>query len=327
MSFPAFLLSWLLFLAAALALFSIFLGRRVEAALPARGKWLEVGDHRLHYRELGAGPPIVLVHGLGGQMRNFDYLPLQELATRFRLVLIDRPGCGHSPRGDDAHAGIEAQARIVAGFIRAMRFGQAPLLAGHSLGGAIALGVAVHEPEVLAGLALIAPLTHAVAEVPQPLRPLAIRNPWLRRLFAYTLAVPLSIVNGRKAMEFVFAPEPVPRDFPLRGGGLLGLRPKVFYASSTELCAVEHELPAQQERYRELRLPVHVLCGDGDRVLDGQVQGQALADRLPQAKLEVVAGAGHMLPVTQPRRTADFLQRAAVSVLCNSAAIATNTAR
>src|SRR5690606_21313416 len=83
MSFPVFLLSWLIFLAAVLVLFSVFLARRVERALPPRGSWLEVDGQRVHYRVLGEGPPIVLVHGLGGQMRNFDYLPLQELAGKF----------------------------------------------------------------------------------------------------------------------------------------------------------------------------------------------------------------------------------------------------
>lgn len=327
MSFPAFLLSWLVFLAAALVLFSVFLGRRVERALPPRGSWLEVDGQRVHYRVLGEGPPIVLVHGLGGQMRNFDYLPLQDLAGSFQLVLIDRPGSGHSPRNDDTRAGIAAQARMVAGFIRAMGFTQPPLLVGHSLGGAIALGVAQQAPDTVAGLALIAPLTHAVGEPPEAFRALAIRRPWVRRLFAYTLALPLAIAGSRKVLDFIFAPEPAPRDFPVRGGGLLGLRPQAFYATSTDLCAVEHDLPAQQQRYGELRLPLHVLYGDGDRVLDWKVHGQALADKVAHARLEVVPGAGHMLPVSQPAATADFLRRAAVSVLCNSGAIDTRTAR
>jgi pimeloyl-ACP methyl ester carboxylesterase len=316
MSFPVYLLSWLVFLAAALFLFAHFLGRRVERAVPARGEWIEVNGERIHYRSLGtADQAIVLVHGLGGQMRNFDYLPLQEMAAKYRLVLIDRPGSGHSRRTDDRGAGIAAQARTVTAFIAALKLPQPPLLVGHSLGGAISLAAGLQSPQAIAGLALIAPLTHLVPGGPPPaFRSLAIRTPWLRRLFAHTLAIPGAIAGSRKVLEFVFAPEPAPRDFPMRGGGLLGLRPNAFYGTSTDLVAIEEDLPAQELRYGELKLPLHVLYGDGDRVLDWKAQGQALADKVPQARLEVVPGAGHMLPVTRPERTAEFLGRAAASV-------------
>lgn len=315
MSFPVFLLSWLLFLAAALVLFSVFLGRKAERVLPPQGKWLDVDGERVHYRELGAGPAIVLVHGLGGNMRNFDYLPLQELARAHRLVLIDRPGSGHSPRRDDARAALSAQANVVAGLVRALQLPQPPLLVGHSLGGAIALAVALDHPGAVAGLALLAPLTHAVDKPPEALERAAIRSRWRRRLFAYTLAMPAAIAGSRKVLAFVFAPEPPPRDFALRGGGLLGLRPKAFQATSTDLVAIEHALPLQVPRYGELRLPVHVLYGDGDRMLDWRVHGQGLADKVPHAVLEVLPGAGHMLPVTQPAATTAFLRRAAAAAL------------
>ncbi|RYY96469.1 MAG: alpha/beta hydrolase [Comamonadaceae bacterium] len=313
MSFPVFLLAWLLFLGGASVLFAIFLGRRVATTLPPQGQWLEVEGERIHYRALGAGPPIVLLHGLGGNMRNFDHLPLKDLATRHRLVLLDRPGSGHSPRAEDRHAEPAEQARIVAGFIRALQLAQPPLLAGHSLGGAIALAVALREPQALAGLALIAPLTHDVAEVPPNFKALAIRKPWLRRTIAYTVAMPAGIARAKQALAFIFAPEPPPRDFALRGGGLLGLRPQAFYGTSTDFCALEHRIAPQEARYGELRLPVHVLYGDSDHVLDWKVHGQGLVDKVPQARLQLVPGAGHMLPVTQPARTADFLRDAAAA--------------
>ncbi|HEY8358324.1 MAG TPA: alpha/beta fold hydrolase [Ramlibacter sp.] len=313
MTFIPFLFAWLVFTLAALLLFAIFLGRKVDSAVRAQGQWVEVEGERIHYRELGAGPTLVLVHGLGGNMRNFDYLPLQELALDYRLVLVDRPGSGHSPRSDDARAGIAAQARQMAGFIRAMRFERPPLLVGHSLGGAVSLGLALQDAKLVAGLALIAPLTHFVREVPEVLKPLAIRNPSLRRFVAYTFAMPGTIARSRRTLAQVFGPEAPPRDFATRGGGLLGLRPRAFEASSADLCAVEHELPAQQERYGELRLPVHVLYGDADQLLDWRVHGQGLAAKVPQARLQVVPGAGHMLPVTQPRATADFLRAAAAA--------------
>ena len=297
------------------ALFTSFVAAKVGKAFAPTGQFVEVDGERLHVRTLGEGPPVVLVHGLGGQMRNFDYLPLAELAQRWRLVLVDRPGAGLSPRVSESKAGIAAQAHLVLALIRALGLPQRPLLVGHSLGGAIALSAALQEPDALAGLALIAPFTHFSSDVPAPFRALGIRTPWLRHLFAHTLAVPLAILNSRRAVAFIFAPEPPPADFPLRGGGLLGLRPSAFSASSADMVAVADDLPAQQQRYGELRVPVRVLYGDGDRVLDWRVQGEGLKAKVPQAQLQVIPGAGHMLPVTQAAATAAWLDEAARTTL------------
>jgi pimeloyl-ACP methyl ester carboxylesterase len=312
----------LLFTLAVLALFTFFLARRVTSAFRGRGQWIEVDGERLHYRSLGEGPPLVLVHGLAGESRNFDYLPLKEMATRWRLVLLDRPGSGHSPRRDPGKAGIAAQARLVAGFIRALELPCKPLLVGHSLGGAIALSVALQEPECIAGLALVAPLTHFNPHVPRPFRTMAIRTPWLRRLVAHTVAAPVAIASTPAVIAALFGPDAAPRDFAFRGGGLLSLRPSAFIAASQDMGAVEADLLPQQERYGAITLPVRVLYGRGDRVLDWQAQGQALKDKLPAADLRVIDG-GHMIPVTAAAATAAWLEEAARAVLgdlCDSGA-------
>lgn len=313
MHFLGNLILILLIAAGALALFSWYIARKVERAFPA-SEWLEVDGERIHYRALGEGPAIVMVHGLAGQLRNFAYLPLEDLARRHRVILVDRPGSGLSPRRDEGKAGIGAQARLVAGFIRALRLPQPPLLVGHSLGGAISLAVALQDPDCIAGLALIAPLTHEVKDVPAPFRALAIRSRLLRRLFGRVLAVPLGILAARQTLALVFAPEPVPADFAVRGGGLLGLRPSAFEAASQDMNGVEHDLPAQQARYGEIARPVHILYGEGDEVLHWRVHGEALAAKLPQARLRTVPGAGHMVLVAQPALTAQWLEEVARDV-------------
>jgi len=315
MYFLTTLLLIVLFALAVLALFSAFVARKVTQAFAPTGTFLEVDGERIHYRTLGDGPAMVLVHGLAGQMRNFDYLPLAELAQRWRIVLVDRPGSGLSPRRDPAQAGIAAQGRLIAHFIRALQLPRPPLLVGHSLGGAIALSAALQDPEAIAGLALIAPLTHHDGRGPAaPFRPLGIRLAWLRGLVSRTLAVPIGILTGHRAVAQVFAPEPAPPDFPVRGGGLLGLRPSAFRASSEDLVALHHELPVQQRRYGELRLPVRILYGEGDEMLDWRTQGEALRAKVAQAELTVVPG-GHMLPVTQAAGTAAWLDAAAQATL------------
>lgn len=313
MTFLISLFCVLVFTLAVLALFTHFLADRVTKGFPAKGQWITLEGERIHYRVMGEGPPIVLVHGLGGQTRNFDYLPLADLARRWKLVLLDRPGSGHSPRVDDSRAHIAAQARMVTAFMRALEFDRKPLLVGHSLGGAIALSVALQEPDSVAGIGLIAPLTHFDPNVPAPFRALAIATPWMRRFFARTLAAPLAIAGTKAALAALFGPDEAPKDIATRGGGLMSLRPSAFYASSTDMNAVAHDLPAQQERYAEIRLPVYVLYGEGDRILDWRAHGQALKDKLPAAHLTLVPG-GHMLPVTQVAATTAWLEETARAV-------------
>ena len=72
--------------------------------------------------------------------------------------------------------------------------------------------------------------------------------------------------------------------------------------------ALEAVLPAMQQRYDDLTLPIGILYGRQDRILDPQEQGQAMADRLPGIELEMIDG-GHMLPLTQPDITTAFIER------------------
>ena len=67
-------------------------------------------------------------------------------------------------------------------------------------------------------------------------------------------------------------------------------------------------LPQLQRQYPTLNLPLAVLYGRDDRILNPQEQGQALVDLVPGAELELVDG-GHMLPITQPDITAEFIHR------------------
>jgi hypothetical protein len=68
-----------LVLAGVLAWFSRWTAARIERAFLPAGEWLELDGERIHYRAFIEGPAMVMVHGRAGQMRNFDYLPLQDL--------------------------------------------------------------------------------------------------------------------------------------------------------------------------------------------------------------------------------------------------------
>ena len=111
-------------------------------------------------------------------------------------------------------------------------------------------------------------------------------------------------------MAFVFAPDIAPADFPTRGGGMLGLRPSHFYAASSDIAAVEEVLPGYMARYHSLTLPIAILYGRGDRLLNHREQGEAMTEKLPALDLELMEG-GHMLPVSAPDRCVAMVRRVA----------------
>ncbi|MCO5397318.1 alpha/beta fold hydrolase [Ralstonia soli] len=300
--------------------FTFFIARRVTKGFPPEGKFVDVGGDRVHYTDRGAGPAIVFVHGLCGNLRNFAYMDLQRLAQSHRVIVIDRPGAGRSVRGADSTANIYAQARMVAQCIQKLGLDK-PVLVGHSLGGAIALAVGLNHPQVIRRLALIAPLTHLESTSPGAFKGLVLPSPLMRKLVSWTLAIPMSIINARKATDVVFAPESMPKDFPFRGGGLLGLRPHVFYAASTDLVSAPEDLPDMERRYASMTVPVDVLYGRGDRILNVKRQGEALKQKLDRANLRIIDG-GHMLPVTQPALTTDWVLGIAAMVPAPTEAVA-----
>lgn len=286
------------------------IARRAERMAPRTGKFTQVTGGRIHWEDRGEGPPILFVHGLGGQLRNWTYDVVPRLEGAFRCIVIDRPGCGYSEREGDARADLREQARMVAEFLD--REGIGPVLvAGHSLGGALALTLALEHPERVAGLALVAPLTHPMPDPPPAFRALTVASPFLRRALGRTLAAPMAERLAERTLAMIFAPEPVPEDFPVRGGSVLGLRGREFVAASADLTAVPAAVAAISARYEALETPGGVLYGEADEILPWQAQGEALTRRAGQLEWELLKGRGHMLPVTAGEETAAFIRRMA----------------
>lgn len=296
-------------LVAGLVMFTSRTARKVEEALPPEGRFVDVPDARMHVVERGQGPALVLIHGLNGQLRHFTYGVADDLATQYRVVAIDRPGSGYSTRAPDASATLAAQADVVAALIDKLGLGR-PVVVGHSLGGAVALALAQRHPQSVAGLALVAPLTHPVQSVSAAFKGLAVSEPWLRNLIAWTLAVPAMIRKRNEILSLVFGPDAVPSDYATRAGGLLTLRPGQFIAASTDLAAAPQDLPEMAQRYPTMQLPVGILFGRADGILSPKEHGETLAEKLPGAQLTLVDG-GHMLPITAVGRVAQFIRETA----------------
>ncbi len=291
---------------------SYMIAKRAEKYLPPLGDFMEVEGSKIHYLDRGKGPVLILIHGLSGQMRNFTHSMLERLENDFRVIIIDRPGCGYSTRKSDDAARISQQANTIAAFIRKLGLTEKPLIAGHSLGGGVSLSLAINHKDVVGGLALISALTHPVSrdrEIPTVFKGLAIRSPLLRKIVAWTIAAPTAIKNGPAALANVFSPEKFPEDMATKGGGLLGLRPWAYYAASTDFNKSIIDIEHMPEHYKDLEIPVGLIYGTKDSILDYEAHALALKDKIKDLDLELLENCGHMIPITQPDKVVAFINR------------------
>ena len=286
------------------------ISRRAEQAVPPVGRFIEIDGQRVHYLEEGEGRPILMIHGLGGTLHHLRRPLMEAFGEGYRLIALDRPGSGYSTRAAGSGASLADQARFIAKFIDALNLDR-PLLVGHSLGGAISLATALDFLQKVSGLALLSPLTHYEENLPPEFRALAITSPLKRRLIAHTLAVPMSIRNAPQTLDFVFGPQKPPADYAVAGGAMVGLRPSHFYATSTDAVEARRDLQPQQERYGELQMPVGILFGTGDRVLNYRRQGLAMEGKVPGLDLEIVEGIGHMPQYAITAQVVAFIRRVA----------------
>lgn len=102
------------------------------------------------------GEPAVMIHGLGGNSQNWTDLAL-ELDADLQSHALDLPGWGYSPPAGDGDYSMLGLARVVASYIEMASPGRPVHVFGNSMGGAIAVQLAGHRPDLVATLCLLAP--------------------------------------------------------------------------------------------------------------------------------------------------------------------------
>ncbi len=281
----------------------------VERTMPPAGKFIEVKGNRIHYVEAGEGRPILFLHGLGGQLHHFLH-PTFPLLPGYRLIALDRPGSGYSRRAGGATGRLPEQAGTIAAFIDALGL-ERPLVVGHSLGGAVALTLALDPPNLVSGVVALAPVTHKEDEIRAEFRSLYLKPALKRWLVAQTIAIPTSLKYAPQTLDFVFGPQKWPEDYIVAGGGMLGLRPSHFYATSSDIVAIEQDLGAIETRYCEIALPAAMMFGTADRVLDYRRHGLPMRDKVAGLDFELLEGQGHMLQFMAGDAVAGMIRRTA----------------
>ena len=90
---------------------------KIKRSIPKFGKITVLHDAEIHWYEAGTGKPIIMLHGLAGNLRNFTYALTDKLNQDYRVIAIDRAGCGWSKRSKPESATLQEQARIISEFI------------------------------------------------------------------------------------------------------------------------------------------------------------------------------------------------------------------
>jgi pimeloyl-ACP methyl ester carboxylesterase len=277
---------------------------RIEAAHPAAGRLIAIAGGRLHVLKLGppipleptaaeALLPIVLVHGASGNLQDMRLALGDRLAADRRVILVDRPGHGWSDRpGGVADASPARQAELIAQALDRVGVRHFVLL-GHSLGGTVATALALAYPDRVAGLVLLAPVTHPwVGGLAW--HNAVLSTPVVGRLFARTVALPLGALLLDGGAASVFAPQPVPADYLRRAAIRLLLRPSEFVANAQDVAALKDFVTAQAPHYGEIAAPTVILTGGADTTVSPRIHARAIAAAVPGARLNVLEGVGHM---------------------------------
>lgn len=280
--------------------------RQAEDEHPPTGTFLEVDGVRLHYLERGKGTPVVLLHGNGVMAQDFVASGLLDrLSLRYRVLTFDRPGFGYSARPRSRLWTAEAQATLLHHAWKQLGI-ELPLLVGHSWGTLVALALALNPAVEVRGLVLLSGYFYPTARADVPVMAVP-ALPVAGDVMRYTVSPLLGRLTGPHLIRKMFAPCPVPASFSAAMPLALMLRPWQLRASAEESALMIPQAAAFRPHYPELRLPVTIMAGTNDQVIDGRRQSAQLHGALPQSALRMLPGVGHMLHYAVPEQVVEAI--------------------
>ena len=280
----------------------------------ATSRHVRIADPPLdvHVLEVGQGRPVVMLHGGGGMAVQMEPL-LGGLGEHFRVLAPDRPGCGLTDAFD--YAGVDFRShgvRFLESLLDALELDHASIVAG-SIAGLWALAFAHDRPERTQRVVLVGSSAGLTSDAPIPLR--LAGTPVIGHLLSVTVMRPSEANTRRQFEEFVVDTDGIPEEIITATHAATSLpgahdsftsmvRQVVTLRGFDPDALVVDYLP-------DIEAPVLFVWGSGDGVYPPSVGREAVA-RLPNARLEVIEGAGHFVWLDAPRRTSqlaiDFLR-------------------
>ncbi|WP_439861866.1 alpha/beta fold hydrolase [Pseudomonas sp. MBLB4136] len=254
---------------------------------------------RLHFLDEGTGPVVLWLHGSGpgaSGFSNFKGNYPEFAAAGYRNLVLDLPGFGRSDKPEDVQYNLEFFVKAVSGFLKALEVSSCTLL-GNSLGGAIALGLALAEPKAVERLILMAP--GGVEE-----RETYFQMEGIQRMVERYNAGPLDVPAMRQLMSLqLFDATQLPDSLLAERVAVAAHQPRNLFSTMM--------VPNMTERLGELRMPILGFWGTNDRF--NPVSGtHKFLDHAPQARFILLNRCGHWVQVEHRdlfnRSCLDFLR-------------------
>jgi pimeloyl-ACP methyl ester carboxylesterase len=242
---------------------------------------VRVQQTELYYAQAGQGQPALLfIHGAGGDHTIWGE-QLRELAPNFSVAALDLNGHGRSPAREGE--GFQTYTEDVLAVLEALAM--PTVVVGHSMGGAIALMVALQRPKNLVGLGLVG--TGAKLRV----------HPQILELCQTDFERTIDFI-----VQWAFAEQSPPElreraRAQMRRTGADALLRDFSSCNTFDVMA----------RLSEIALPTLILCGRDDKLTPVKYS-EYLQQNIPTAQLKIIEGAGHMVMLEQPRAVTTALR-------------------
>jgi len=296
--------------------------QRAKSSYPPLGDFVEVAGGQVHYVQKGTGPDVILLHGAGGNLREFTFDLMGRLTDRYRVTAFDRPGLGYTDRVPGVETGPLAiagdppqdQAKMLREAATTLGIAQ-PIMVGHSFGGIVAYAWAI------AGLTEESPV-NASAVVSLA----GVTMPWPGDLGRYytvngsalggVVTIPLISAFAPQStiadiIDATFAPQSTPEGYTAYIGAELTLRVESMRANIRQVNTLRPEVVKLTDQYPALTLPIEIVHGEADTTVPIFVHADEIEKIVPQVNVVRLPGVGHMPHHAAPEVTVAAIDRAA----------------
>jgi pimeloyl-ACP methyl ester carboxylesterase len=253
-----------------------------------------VAGHRMHYDVQGPadGPPVVLVHGLGGQAEDWRNLAPFLRAAGYRVYMPDLFGYGRSEKPADFSYSVPDEAVAIVAFMDAMGLKQVDL-GGLSMGGWIVQKIAADHPDRIRKLMLFDSAG------------LSVKPAWNTALFTPASAAELD------ELDALLMPNP-PQVPPFVAHDILRISHSDAWVMRRALDSMLTGRDATDSLLPQFKMPVLIVWGQLDHIMPLE-QGEKMHQLVPQSEIDIVAGCGHLAPIQCADRVGptvrDFLKQ------------------